>query len=106
VREEDLVARLGGDEFGVLLAEVTDPAIAARVAQRILDITSLPVLLRDELATSLRASLGIALFPDAGQTPDALLRAADSAMYAAKAKGGGYLLCSPETESEGNKQVG
>lgn len=106
VREEDLVARLGGDEFGVLLAEVTDPAVAARVAQRILDITSLPVLIRDELATSLQASLGIALYPDSGQTPDALLRAADSAMYAAKAKGGGYLLCSPDAEPEGTKQVG
>jgi len=106
VREEDLVARLGGDEFGVLLAEMADPTIAGRVAQRILDITSMPVLLRDELEVTVRASLGVALYPDSGQTPDALLRAADGAMYAAKAKGGGYLLHSAEVDAETQKRTG
>ena len=106
VREEDVVARLGGDEFGVLLCEVADSAIAARVAQRILDITGVPVLLRDELEVSVRASLGVALYPESGQSPDALLRADDSAMYAAKAKGGGYLLHSAETEAETKQRAG
>jgi diguanylate cyclase (GGDEF)-like protein len=92
VREEDTVARLGGDEFGVLLAQVDDASVCTRVAQRILDITSMPVLLRDEVAVAVRASLGIAVCPESGQSGDALIRAADSTMYSAKAKGCGYLV--------------
>jgi len=106
VREEDLVARLGGDEFGVLLAEVSDAAIAGRVAQRILDITRMPVLLRDELEVCVRTSVGIALYPDSGQTADALLRAADRAMYAAKAKGAGYLLHSGAPDADAKQRAG
>jgi diguanylate cyclase (GGDEF)-like protein len=99
VREEDTVARLGGDEFAVLLAHVDDAQVCARVAQRILDIASLPVLLRDEVETCVRASLGIALCPESGQTADALLSAADSAMYSAKARGGGYQMHGPSEET-------
>ena len=106
VREEDLVARLGGDEFGVLLAELDHLAISGRVAQRILDIINMPVLLRDELEVSVRASVGVAVYPDSGTAPDVLLRAADAAMYAAKAKGGGYLLHSAESHGDTKKNAG
>lgn len=106
VREEDLVARLGGDEFGVLLAELDHVAIAARVAQRILDITNMPVLLRDEVEVCVQSSVGIALYPDSGDAPDILLRAADAAMYEAKAKGGGYLLHVTAPEVDVKKRPG
>jgi diguanylate cyclase (GGDEF)-like protein len=92
VREEDTVARLGGDEFAVLLEHVEDAQVCARIAQRILDIAGLPVLLGEDVETCVRASVGIALCPDAGHTSEALLRAADAAMYRAKSCGGGYQL--------------
>jgi predicted signal transduction protein with EAL and GGDEF domain len=55
-----------------------------------LDITKVPVLLRDEVHASVRISVGIALCPASALTGEALLRAADAAMYVAKAAGGGY----------------
>ena len=76
------------------------------MAQRILDIINLPVLLRDELEVSVRASVGIAAYPESGTAPDALLRAADAAMYAAKSKGGGYLLHSAENDADTKKHTG
>ena len=95
VREEDMVARLGGDEFAVLLSQLDDAQVCARIAQRILDIASMPVLLRDEVETSVRASVGIALCPESGQNAENLLRAADAAMYSAKARGGSYQMHAP-----------
>ncbi|MET0391004.1 MAG: diguanylate cyclase [Polyangiales bacterium] len=96
VREEDLVGRLGGDEFGVLLAPVDDGLVCQRVAQRILDITSMPVLLRDDVEVAIRPSIGVAVCPDSGQSGDVLLRAADAAMYTAKATGCGHLMHAPQ----------
>jgi diguanylate cyclase (GGDEF)-like protein len=92
VREEDTVARLGGDEFAVLVEVLEDVQIGARVAQRILQIIGMPVLVRDDLEITLRASVGIAVCPESAQTADALLLAADAAMHAAKAAGGGHHL--------------
>jgi diguanylate cyclase (GGDEF)-like protein len=92
VREEDMVARLGGDEFAVLLDQIEDAQVCMRVAQRILDIAGLPVLLREDVETCVRASVGIAVCPDSAHSIDALLRAADAAMYSAKARGGGYQM--------------
>jgi diguanylate cyclase (GGDEF)-like protein len=90
VRDEDTVGRLGGDEFAILVEELDDPQVCARVAKRLLDITKVPVLLRDEVHASVRISVGIALCPASALTGEALLRAADAAMYVAKAAGGGY----------------
>jgi diguanylate cyclase (GGDEF)-like protein len=95
VREEDVVARLGSDEFGVLLAQVDDAVVCARVAQRIVDITCLPVLLRDDVQLLLRATVGIAVSPESGNTAEALLRAADSAMRSAKSQGDSYMVHEP-----------
>ncbi|TYP90437.1 GGDEF domain-containing protein [Blastococcus xanthinilyticus] len=85
VRAEDLVARLAGDEFCVVLADVTDRAQAGTLAEE----------LRGRLDTELGArgigvSIGVALAPDDGADTDALLHAADLAMYADKAA-----RCSP-----------
>ncbi|HEX4354081.1 MAG TPA: diguanylate cyclase [Polyangiales bacterium] len=98
VREEDTVGRLGGDEFAILVGEVDDPQICTRVAARMLEITRVPVLLRDDVHATVQLSVGIALCPDAATTGDALLRAADAAMYIAKAAGGGVHLHVPTSE--------
>ncbi|UBV44334.1 EAL domain-containing protein (plasmid) [Deinococcus taeanensis] len=95
VRHHDTVARLGGDEFVILLPELTHPADAAQVAQKLLDCLHEPVAL-GERHIELTASLGIAIYPMNGAGPDehspeahatALLQAADTAMYEAKAAG-------------------
>jgi diguanylate cyclase (GGDEF)-like protein len=98
VREEDAVARVSADEYAVLLTHVEEPAICNRVAQRILGITSLPVLIRDDLEIQVRARLGISTYPDAAQSSDALLRRAHDALCAAKAEQQDFVLhASPET---------
>jgi diguanylate cyclase (GGDEF)-like protein/PAS domain S-box-containing protein len=88
VRPMDTVARMGGDEF-VVLVEDGDQAAAVRVAMRVLDALRRPATI-DGRPVLLQASVGIAV-GHAGSRAEELLRDADSAMYAAKAKGKG--LC-------------
>lgn len=98
VREEDAVARLSADEYAVLLTHVEEPAICARVAQRILGITGLPVLIRDDLEIQVRARMGIATYPDGAQSSDALLRRAHDALIVAKEQQQDFVLqAAPES---------
>jgi diguanylate cyclase (GGDEF)-like protein/PAS domain S-box-containing protein len=86
VRESDTIARLGGDEFTLILSDITDPSEAGAIAQKVLDVFTTPFLVeRHEL--SITASIGIALFPDDGQTAECLVKSADIAMYRAKEVG-------------------
>jgi diguanylate cyclase (GGDEF)-like protein/PAS domain S-box-containing protein len=86
VRTGDVVARQGGDEFLVLLRELKRPEDAGRVARKIIDAIGRPVSLGDA-EVQVGASIGIALFGDTNSNLEALLRAADTAMYAAKDAG-------------------
>jgi diguanylate cyclase (GGDEF)-like protein len=83
VREIDTVARLGGDEFGIVLPDVASSAAAVAAAERILDSWSDPVQL-DGVNLQIEGSIGVALYPDHGETHDHLLQRADVAMYGAK----------------------
>lgn len=81
------LAHLGGDEFTALLSTIERNEDAAIVAERILANVSQPLPLDGhELYTT--TSIGIAIFPDDGETGDELLKNADVAMYYAKRKGG------------------
>jgi|GEM_PF-3852020 len=92
VRESDTVARFGGDEFVVALTSVTDRAGTARVAENIVTAMTRPFVLNGTPATC-GASVGIAIYPDNGETAEILLKHADAAMYAAKRTGlHGYRL--------------
>jgi diguanylate cyclase (GGDEF)-like protein/PAS domain S-box-containing protein len=83
VRATDTVTRFGGDEFVVLLEDLGDRQAAPHLAHVIGGRLSEPIDLgRGE--APIGASIGVALFPDNGDTPEALLRAADAAMYEAK----------------------
>jgi diguanylate cyclase (GGDEF)-like protein len=84
LREHDLVARLGGDEFAVLLAPLVDSADATRIADDILASMDAPILLADGTRIHTSLTIGIALYPEHAQTPEALLHCADTAMYCAK----------------------
>ena len=81
-----VVARLGGDEFVVLLRDVLAPRDAVVVAARMVQALSAPFVIDgNELVVT--ASIGIAMHPSDGQTGDELIKAADTAMYAAKKLG-------------------
>jgi diguanylate cyclase (GGDEF)-like protein len=84
LREEDLVARLGGDEFAVLLTPLHKTEDAERIADKIIASMEEPISLPDDNQVLTSLSIGIAVFPAHGATPDALLNAADGAMYQAK----------------------
>ncbi len=86
VRESDTVARLGGDEFTVILPQVQDEAGAALVAEHILAALAQPCTLAGT-PVAIHASIGIALFPRHGASVDAIIGAADTAMYRAKKAG-------------------
>jgi diguanylate cyclase (GGDEF)-like protein len=87
VRESDTVARMGGDEFAIVQV-ATDPTDATTLAQRIIDAMSEPFDI-DGHQTSIGASVGIAVGPGDGLTPEELLRNADLALYRAKRDGRG-----------------
>lgn len=88
VRDSDTVSRHSGDEFLVLLAEISKAADAAHIALKMLD--SIAAIRIDSLPSfRVRASVGIAIYPDDGRTAMQLIDRADSAMYRAKKAGGG-----------------
>ena len=86
VRESDIVARLGGDEFVVVLAGIAAMADAASVASKILHRLGEPYQIDGHTLHS-SPSVGIGVFPSDGDTVEALMKAADTAMYHAKNQG-------------------
>jgi diguanylate cyclase (GGDEF)-like protein/PAS domain S-box-containing protein len=80
------IARLGGDEFVVVLGDVKQPEDATRVGRRILHALLEPMqIAAQEIVIS--CSIGIALYPQDGDTSETLLMNADAAMYCAKRQG-------------------
>ncbi len=98
VRPRDLVARLGGDEF-VVLADGADARAAQMIAERILTALAQPIDLDGQTA-HVGASIGIATAPGDALSAGDLLRAADVAMYHAKAAGRrGFAVFDPEMQT-------
>jgi diguanylate cyclase (GGDEF)-like protein len=89
VRVGDTVARLGGDEFGCLLTAFRDREHLSRMATKLFNAIAAPLTL-DRLMLEVRPSIGIALCPDHGSTPEHLLACADAAMYDAKRRQSGH----------------
>ncbi|MGH8183931.1 MAG: EAL domain-containing protein [Rhodanobacteraceae bacterium] len=87
VRETDVVARLGGDEFTVVLENLADVRGAEEMAQRLIQAFARPLPITGTQEAVISPSIGIALYPDHGQTPADLLKCADTAMYQAKERG-------------------
>lgn len=84
-RTHDLVARLGGDEFVIVCNDLRKPEDVQILVNRIKDAMSAPIDV-DQHRLSVSASTGVAFYPANGQTPEALLAAADEAMYQHKAQ--------------------
>lgn len=83
IRETDMAARLGGDEFVVLLEGLSDTADARMVAVKIVQALEQPYDIGSH-RVSISASVGISLYPEHGDSMQALMSNADSAMYYAK----------------------
>jgi len=88
VRQNDTIARMGGDEFVIVQGPIADPADATSLAQRIISLMSEPYDIEGQQAV-IGASIGIAVGPGDGSSPDKLLRNADLALYRAKGDGRG-----------------
>lgn len=86
LRDVDTVARVGGDEFIVIISPAESRQAIATVAQKVIEAIAEPIQVTDDVA-SLGASVGIALYPEDGQTADGLLKSADQAMYRVKHSG-------------------
>lgn len=86
VRKTDLVARLGGDEFALIVYDIATEADVERVAQKLLQALCRPIRIGSREITP-SGSIGVALFPRDGDTPQDLIKNADLALYEAKAGG-------------------
>ena len=87
LRENDTVARLGGDEFALVLEELDDINDAHRLMERVSQSLLAPMHHQrdgETLTLSIAASIGLAAYPADGAEVDALLHAADQAMYLTK----------------------
>ncbi len=91
VRESDTVARVGGDEFTVILPDIARREEAETVARKIIAAVAAPFQLGSQgQCIAIGTSIGIALYPTDGRDADALVKAADAAMYNAKQAGSSF----------------
>jgi len=105
VRESDTVARIGGDEFAILCEPVVSQSEVSVIVSRILSAISEPYDLGDE-ELGVTTSIGVALYPDAGDSVDVLLKSADAAMYVAKEQGrNGYHVLSRREPDAGRARL-
>jgi diguanylate cyclase (GGDEF)-like protein len=103
LREADTVARLGGDEFAIVLP-MTDVDGAVLAAQKVLSEIEQPCVI-DECSLSVRASLGIACYPEHGLSAETLLQKADIAMYVAKSDGVGVAVYAPSRDRHSHRRL-
>ncbi|MFL6728691.1 MAG: putative bifunctional diguanylate cyclase/phosphodiesterase [Sphingomicrobium sp.] len=104
-RNRPLLARLAGDEFTIFFPELDEVAEVERLARRVVLAISEPFELSMH-SVDIGASIGVALSPDHGTSIESLMRAADIAMYRAKALGGGqHCLFNDELAAEHQDKV-
>jgi diguanylate cyclase (GGDEF)-like protein len=97
VREGDTIARLGGDEFALVVNSLDDVGAVQIVANRIIRAFDEPFMING-MALHIGTSLGIAIHPEQGHSPDVLIQRADVAMYVAKTNKTGFEYYSPESD--------
>ncbi len=99
-RLEDTVSRFGGDELIVIQSDVSDPAQATALAERLRAAAADPIRFKDQ-DIMLTISIGVAIAPSDGKDSDRLLKSADLALYVSKAAGRNCVrLFSPSMDAE------
>jgi diguanylate cyclase (GGDEF)-like protein/PAS domain S-box-containing protein len=86
LRKDDTVCRFGGDEFVILVEDLNSFEYLDEILRRINELTHTPCVI-DGNTISIGMSIGASIYPDDGVTPEALINAADTAMYRAKNSG-------------------
>ncbi len=86
IRECDTISRIGGDEFVILIIDIDNKEQAAVMVNRLLDSTKSPFKIQNTVLYP-TYSLGIAIYPENGKTPEELFRNADRALYKSKESG-------------------
>lgn len=86
IRETDSIARFGGDEFAIMIDEIDETSAIDDIVTTIIEQVSQVIKLNKQ-QLYITASIGISIYPNDGETPEVLLRNADSALYKAKDEG-------------------
>jgi diguanylate cyclase (GGDEF)-like protein/PAS domain S-box-containing protein len=104
VPDAELVARVGGDEFAVLLPPGATVEQAEEIAGRLARAIEEPFRFQG-LTLLVRASVGIAMFPEHGRDVETLMQRADIAMYSAKARGVGHEVYSASRDGHSRARL-
>ena len=92
VRAEDIICRYGGEEFAIILPDISEEVALVRAESIRQSVSEIRLCIRGESTPKVTISIGVAMFPANGDTPEALLRAADQALYRAKREGRNRVL--------------
>jgi diguanylate cyclase (GGDEF)-like protein len=93
VRENNCVARLGGDEFAIILSSTFDKASIQETCSRIIGYSSDAIPFNGE-TLKIGTSVGVALYPNDGESEESLYKASDMALYVAKRRRSSYSFMS------------
>jgi len=104
-RTTDLVARFGGEEF-IVLCEQTDERGAQLLAERIREELQKTTFHSDQGPLSVTCSIGVATFPEGGDTWDTLFKAADEALYVSKRSGRNRVTSYTKPRGDSKKRAG
>ena len=105
MRRSDSVARIGGDEFTLLLEHTESTADIAHIAEKVLKVIEQPYQVGSH-SVEVGASIGIAIYPEAGKSVDELQKHADMAMYDAKlVSGSQYRFFTEALNVEARRQL-
>jgi diguanylate cyclase (GGDEF)-like protein/PAS domain S-box-containing protein len=103
LRESDTIARLGGDEFAIVLPAASLEG-ASLAAEKIQGMLEQPIVVHD-IPLEIEVAIGIALYPDHGDTPATLLQHADSAMQLTKNDKRRFAIYNPRDDISSLKQL-
>jgi diguanylate cyclase (GGDEF)-like protein len=104
VRAGDTVSRRGGDEFLYLMLEAKDDVTIEKLALKIRETIAEPFEV-ENISLTLKASIGIAIYPEDALSAEELLKNADMAMYRAKQSKKGHLLFNQLTQARWRPQI-
>ena len=105
MREADSVGRMGGDEFVIVAPQINGVEGAVHIAQKVRDAIREPITV-DGRELFVSGSMGVAMYPNDGESAEVLLKNADTAMYRAKAQGSDlFQLYTPEMNAHATEQL-